>query len=325
MQKQGSIKLGGTQNGLPIEFMEFVVTKAHKGNEDNFVSYPGIEPSSSIKVQLGSTLEDCFETGRLAFVKIEGLSYYVKGLNGSALAYPLEPNWEDPTEDLPVIDLGDIIKFGTEFEMIEQAILKVKVVGIDSSNLFYWKTKSAYSISDTLHTLNVLKGMNLEEELLLSIPMNLSVFTRYRKDKEVTYGRLELPSEKDLLIGFEKQTNGISLFNKKMIESVNAIKNLRVEEALSLKEACQYFDVDNLNIEVDADEEDNEIINIPEKKVTNEIEDNQLKELFGKLEGKVPEMILKSAMVTFGEKTEEIVIEEKYNIESIIKRISKGE
>jgi hypothetical protein len=349
LNKLGNIKIGGLKNGLPMQYIKIFVTNTSKEGEENFKPFSedyasGVDYLNVVLPYKKNPLRN-FDSGKISFLELNGsIKYYAKIISDNILLFPLQPNMKNPSEPLPVINIGEVKDWEAKLDFKERGILYTQIINstenfgyldpVGGNGVFLFKTSSAHSISEIKNTLNLAIGLG---EKAMYAPFKFEIHTKIfnggKSLEEVSYARILAPTPKDILIvtnelrDQEEFLNSINSFEQNMIVSYeDSIKNV-----LTLEEAAKFFGekitfkIDNsYGFEVvsnikESTEEENEI----NKKVDN-LKDNEII-----IKSKIPVGVLKSLVsklidTNISNIEEEVIsiIKREKNIQNIIKYIA---
>jgi len=362
LNKLGNIKIGGSKNGLPQQYNRIFVTSASKAGEENFAPYSedfeeGVK-SINVAMPFKEHFDMNFDSGLISFIELnESIKYYAKVFGENVLLIPIQPNLDNPNEDLPVINIGKFEDWGHKLDMKNRGILYLNLLSketcglfgksnkyyvnyVGGNGVFIFKTNSAHSISEIRNTLDIAKNMSLESRFA---PFKFEIHSKIFNVgdiEEVTYGRLILPNPIDMLnVGKYLREEENSSFVKDIVNIEDYIISMnqeKINKAISLEEASKFFGkkvvfkidnsfgIDLSMVNTKTNEFDNELLNISVKIAK---------------ENKLPEAVIKSLVVKVYEKegidliseegvkkmssiVQEIISREGGNLQNVIKAIS---
>ena len=262
LPKLGNIKIGGTSNGLPVQFSEIFVTKTSKKDElfELMEDFPKGEKSIQIILPFITHLESNFEVGLISFILINNdMKYLAKDIRGEVYLFPLQPNFANPTKSLPVIKLGETELWASKLGMKESGLLYAYVPKKDSltdyvgggSGVFLFKTESAHTMSEINNTMSLIKSIrdnkNINVNYLRFVALTFEICTKIFEVgdiKEVTYARLLPPTPMALGNAIDIEQNKFNYLSQMLASIEKNISDSReesIKNSIDIEAANKFF------------------------------------------------------------------------------------
>jgi len=324
LPKTGNLKLGGTEKGLPTQHLNLTPTLNYKEGE-HFMAHPDHKANTSFSVflPLGSK---SIEISYMSFIKVNGISYIAKASNEddeTVYAFPIQPNFNNPLLDYPVIKLGPLKNFKDSLEMKLRSYVLLQILDNDNGlnmETFHFKSESAFTLVDLKTasdmTVAILDGY-VDEPTSFPVVMTLEVHNKLYKMKKVdtvTYARLLPPSLNDMktlekLTNFNDTDSVEYKYFTNLSGSILRSREEAVKNAIALnddknKEYKKWF-TESIKILIDNSDDFTDFLGA---KVTNmspeetDLSKDQVKAIKGLMkETGLPEKICQRAVLVFGQ------------------------
>jgi len=353
LPKIGNLKLGATDKGLPVQYSSLYPTLNYK-NDENFVAHPEFKESDSFRVLLPLGTKS-IDISFMSFIKINNIKYLAREDDGIVYAFPLQPNFQNPGIDYPVIKLGPIKNYFDSLELKKRAFVQLRILTKYSSynpfsmmtlkeptnsGVFHFKSESAFTFMDLENAVQITKEMisnicpNVKDPEAFPFITTFEVHNKLYnlgKKNTVTYARLLPPSmedfvELDEMVNFSNE-NSITL---KYAESTSKIlldsKEKAIKEAITLDNPDKYktWFTEKIAITLDKDEDFKEFLGskVSKNSTLEEMspEDTSKAELYSK-ETKIPLAICKRAIVVVGNEEALKLINKHKTVPAILEAI----
>lgn len=267
MTKRGNIKIGTVVKGLPTILSTIHVTKPYKIDNNFELDEDFNQNQKSLKFKLPyaniENFDNNFKILTSAFIKIKNFKYILNKEEDNVVAYPLDV-LKNSTKKLPIIKLGLYKDWSEKLEFQTKGILECILIKSNTENgdietasgdSFLFKTSSDNSKIEIKEVLDIIKE-SVPADAIRFLNLKLELHTKLFKKgqlNEVTYARIELPTDKDILLAKKMADT----FGKENLEILNKFENSKIKiknenAILSVEE----FEKEYGSFTIEADSED---------------------------------------------------------------------